>query len=329
MGAPKDTTWGEVVGSGWGQARIGISRDWADKGTYEYCIVSVWFWSKTTVQDTSNRLDLALSGAYNGLNNENHLLVENAKVNINTPSNSDWSTSNQILICQYEINLNKQKTTNPLTFNTALSGIDIIGSPMYANRLYTVDALASHTVSYNANGGNNAPSSQTKWYGEILKLTSDKPWRTGYSFSGWGTSSTDTTVDYNAGGSYGSDNNITLFAIWNPNTYTVTFDACGGFTDEDSKQCTYDSAYGTLPTPTREGYKFIGWYNEEDELITDESVLVYTYDHVLYAKWEVKNNIRIKQDGSWIEGQVFVRIDGEWKEGQAFDKQDGEWKEGN
>lgn len=329
MGAPVDTSWGDIVGSGYSQARIGISMVWENKGLYEYAVVSVWFWSKTSVQDNQNRLDLALSGEYNGLPSGNHLLVENAKVSINTTDNSDWSVANQQLICQYAITLNKQKTNNTLLFNTALSGIDIIGSPMYANRVYIVDQLESHTVTYNANGGKDAPQSQTKWYGTALLLPSTTPTRTGYVFSGWGTSSTDTTVDYNPNSYYHPDEDITLYAIWNPNTYTITFDECGGTVDEHSKQVTYNSAYGILPIPTREGHKFIGWYNEDDELITDESIMEYANDHILYAKWEVKNNIRIKSDGEWIEGQVFVKQDGEWIEGQAFAKQNREWIEGN
>lgn len=41
--------------------------------------------------------------------------------------------------------------------------------------------------------------------------------------------------------------------------YTVTFDANGGSVDIDSKEVIENSAYGTLPTPTREGYTFMGW----------------------------------------------------------------------
>lgn len=41
--------------------------------------------------------------------------------------------------------------------------------------------------------------------------------------------------------------------------YTVTFDANGGSVDIDSKEVIENSAYGTLPTPTIEGYTFMGW----------------------------------------------------------------------
>lgn len=43
------------------------------------------------------------------------------------------------------------------------------------------------------------------------------------------------------------------------NIYTVTFDPTIGQIDQKTKQVKYNEPYGELPTPTREGYKFIGW----------------------------------------------------------------------
>lgn len=82
-----------------------------------------------------------------------------------------------------------------------------------ASQTITVPALAHHTVSFNANGGTGAPGSQTKWYGTVLTLSTIKPTRTNYEFLGWSTSSTG-TVDYQPGGQYGADANVTLYAVW-------------------------------------------------------------------------------------------------------------------
>lgn len=80
----------------------------------------------------------------------------------------------------------------------------------------SVAAKPSYKVSYNANGGSlgSVPSSQTKWYGEALTLSTAKPTRTGYTFLGWGTASNDASVDYAAGASYTANQAITLYAIW-------------------------------------------------------------------------------------------------------------------
>lgn len=75
-------------------------------------------------------------------------------------------------------------------------------------------AAASYTVSYNANGGSGAPSSQTKYQGYNLTLSSTKPTRAGYEFNGWNTNSSGTGTNYSAGGTYSSDSGVTLYAKW-------------------------------------------------------------------------------------------------------------------
>ena len=80
--------------------------------------------------------------------------------------------------------------------------------------LYAVWKANTWTVTYNANGGTGAPSSQTKTYGVTLKLSSTKPTRTNYDFLGWGTSASATTVAYAAGANYTSNAAITLYAVW-------------------------------------------------------------------------------------------------------------------
>lgn len=82
-----------------------------------------------------------------------------------------------------------------------------------ASQTITIPALAHHTVSFNANGGTGAPGNQTKWYGTVLTLSSTKPTRTNYEFLGWSTSSTG-TADYQPGGQYGADADVTLYAVW-------------------------------------------------------------------------------------------------------------------
>ena len=89
----------------------------------------------------------------------------------------------------------------------------------------------TYTVSYNANGGENAPSNQTKTHGIDLTLTNSIPTRTNYNFLGWGTSSSSTTVEYSAGGTYSNNVSITLYAIWelaysNPSINSVVVSRC-------------------------------------------------------------------------------------------------------
>lgn len=87
----------------------------------------------------------------------------------------------------------------------------------------TVPAWTSYTVSYNANGGSGAPSSQTKWKDQTLTLSSTKPTRTGYTFLGWNTSSSATSASYSAGGSYTANSAATLYAVWSENKLTINY----------------------------------------------------------------------------------------------------------
>lgn len=119
----------------------------------------------------------------------------------------------------------KQKSNRTITwkvnFHQYTDGVDQ-GWRETVHGSVTISPITSHTVKYNANGGSGAPSSQTKWYGEILTLSSTKPTRTGYTFLGWATSSTGSVV-YNSGAQYGYDSNVTLYAVWQEHALTVNY----------------------------------------------------------------------------------------------------------
>lgn len=80
--------------------------------------------------------------------------------------------------------------------------------------LYAVWTANKYTVSYDANGGTGAPASQQKTHGTALTLSSTIPTRTNYTFLGWGTAASATTVAYAAGASYTANAGVTLYAIW-------------------------------------------------------------------------------------------------------------------
>ena len=88
----------------------------------------------------------------------------------------------------------------------------------------------NYTVSYDANGGTGAPASQTKLNNTTLYLSTTIPTRFNYAFLGWSTSSTATSPTYLAGGSYTTNADIKLYAVWqyDPVKYTISYDANGG-----------------------------------------------------------------------------------------------------
>lgn len=80
---------------------------------------------------------------------------------------------------------------------------------------------AQYTIAYNANGGVNAPSSQTKYGGVELTLSNSIPSRDGYTFVKWNTASDGSGTDYNPSGSYTANSAATLYAIWVASSSTI------------------------------------------------------------------------------------------------------------
>ena len=68
----------------------------------------------------------------------------------------------------------------------------------------------------------------------------------------------------------------------------IDFNANGGTPSTASKSVTYNSTYGTLPTPTRTGYAFKGWYTAVSggTKITSDTKVTTTSNQTLYAQWE-------------------------------------------
>ncbi len=74
--------------------------------------------------------------------------------------------------------------------------------------------VAKVTITYNANGGRNAPSSTTAACNTTVTLSTKVPTRSGYVFKGWATSSSATMAQYQPGASYTVTGNVTLYAVW-------------------------------------------------------------------------------------------------------------------
>lgn len=151
---------------------------------------------------------------------------------------------------------------------------------------------ATYSVKYNPNGGSGAPSNQTKTYGTNLTLSSTKPTRTGYTFKGWGISASDTSVDYAAGATYSKNAAITLYAIWQANTYTISYNPNGGSGAPGSQIKTYGVNLKLSTTkPTRTNYEFLGWStNKNASTATYAAGGTFTTNATttLYAIWKLK-----------------------------------------
>ena len=164
-----------------------------------------------------------------------------------------------------------------------------------ASSSISVAAKTSYTIKFNANGGSlgSVPSSVTKWHGTNIKISTSKPTRTGYTFLGWGTSSTATSASYAAGATYSGNANATLYAVWKAITYTITYNANGG--SLGSVPSTATKTYGVTLTlssakPTRTNYTFLGWSTSKSATTaTYKAGGSYTANAAatLYAVWQL------------------------------------------
>ena len=258
------------------------------------------------------------------------LVVDNNVVNRANPQSDNWPSDNEDWhLISRRITYTRGTTA---VSHTVSSYVQVTGgawegtSSTYNDKLtVSVPALQSYVVSYNANGGSGAPSAQTKYYGKTLTLSSTRPTRTGHTFKGWGTSSSTTTVTYNPGGAYTSNGGATLYAVWAKNSYTLTYNANGGSVSPASKSVAYQAAYGPLPTPTRSGYDFEGWFTastggsavEATDTIGAGNVTIYAHWKTSYVapKATITEAKRIGASHAEDDAGTYAYIKFSWTEG--------------
>ena len=183
--------------------------------------------------------------------------------------------------------------------------------------LYAMWTANPYTVIYNANGGIGTMSNQNMKYDQATNLTANTFTRTGYTFAGWNTKADGSGTSYADKASVknlAASGTVTLYAKWTANKYTVKFDGNGA--DElslASKEVTYNSTYGELPQPKRDGYNFIGWYTKAEGgmIITPDAKVTITEAQTLYAQWsQVKFLITFNATGGTSESaQKLVTYD--------------------
>ncbi|MBR6594708.1 MAG: InlB B-repeat-containing protein [Clostridia bacterium] len=156
--------------------------------------------------------------------------------------------------------------------------IDVDGKEAWIYLAYATDAqFAIFTVHYDLDGGDGIMD-QRKLKGDTLEITKATPFKKGHSFKGWSSVKDADTPDYAAGQSYSADADITLYALWEPLTYTVTF-----YSDDGSIIQQSEHKYGekvpvpetvTKPDDDMYSYTFTGWNKEPVFLVVRD--LKYT-----------------------------------------------------
>ena len=160
--------------------------------------------------------------------------------------------------------------------------------------VYAHWTVNTYTVSFDSNGG-SAVASQSVRYGSKATQPTN-PTRAGHTFQGWYTARSGGSK-YDFGTAVTGD--VTLYAHWSVNSYTLTFDGNGGKPSEASRTVAYGGQYGSLPTATRTGYAFQGWYTARDGgTKVSPSTTMGAADTTLYARWSVNSyTVSFDSDG--------------------------------
>ena len=128
------------------------------------------------------------------------------------------------------------------------------------DRTYTANwQVIEYTIITLLEGG-NAGSSEVYFYTVEQTVTLPTPTRTGYTFLGW-TGEGITTPQPNVTIPKGSTGDKTYIENWKLTEYNITMDLNGGSGQEKVIYTMTDEDF-ELPTPTRNGYEFVGWTGE-------------------------------------------------------------------
>ena len=186
------------------------------------------------------------------------------------------------------------------------------------NTLYAVWKANDYSIAFHANGGTGEMEPQDAVYGKALALAPNGFSRTGYNFGGWKAAD---GVEYADGATVSNLTTIAgaaapLYAVWNPVEYDLSFDADGGTGDTAARTVSYDSPYGDLPSPTRPGYEFVGWFDENGSEVTKDTRVKSTNAVTVKARWTpVAYNVVFDANGGegWKEPfEIICRYDDEF-----------------
>jgi uncharacterized repeat protein (TIGR02543 family) len=123
-------------------------------------------------------------------------------------------------------------------------------------------ATPKETIHFDGNGGSGLGGDISGLQGASVTLLGSGAFTfEGYSFVSWNTAADGSGTAYAAGANLTLSTDLTLYAIWSPNVYTVTYNGSGGSVSPTSTTFTVGTTPLTLPLPTYVGHIFAGWYS--------------------------------------------------------------------
>nr|MBQ8244702.1 InlB B-repeat-containing protein [Oscillospiraceae bacterium] len=179
-------------------------------------------------------------------------------------------------------------------------------------------------ITFHANNGTDEKAEQTVEHNVAEKLDANPFTYEGYGFKGWATDKDSTETPYKDTDTIRVTTDMSLYAVWEEGQYTITWNVDG---TETTSSCKYGTNIVLPATPTKTGYTFAGWLDEDGNKVT-ASTKMPAMDLTLTASWNVNYyDVTWDTDGdgdvddtiSVAYGQMPVHADGSRPSGAQFD----------
>ena len=141
--------------------------------------------------------------------------------------------------------------------------------------------VAYYTVTFNSQGGSVVSPITGVKQGSTITLPAN-PTKAGFAFGGW---CTDKEGKYLFSPTTPINSDLTLYAKWSEQFYTVTFDSQGGSAVNPITGVKYGSTITLPANPVKAGFTFGGWCTDKEGKSSFSPTTPINSDLTLYAKW--------------------------------------------
>ena len=221
-------------------------------------------------------------------------------------NNITWSSSN--LPGWLTLNSNGTISGTPTVAGTSTFTITATNGNGSDSKEFTlsINEETKYSLTVELNGGNGTTTGGEYPEGEEISI--DAGTKSGYRFTGWTSSNGGSFADASSASTTFTmpDRNVTVTANWKKKSsggsiifWDLKFDTNGGSKIDTVTEWEYSTIDLDEYVPEKEGYKFVGWYADED--LTKEIDEVYlTKDTTVYAKWE-KIEVEVPEEPEEVE----------------------------
>lgn len=230
------------------------------------------------------------------------------------------TSSNTITGCLYKGWSSASRTSVeswPAVMYTDGQTVTDIAEPGETIVLYAVWQIGKFTVTFDNQSATTAGTASVEAIYGLAMPNITLPTRVGYDFGGYFSQTNGGgTQYYNADGSsaknYDKVEGIKLYAKWTIKNYTLTLDSTGGKVSATTgwnlinngasatKSIAYQTKVGSLPTPTKSGYTFVGWYLD---------LISMGYTPLQYIQSSTSGNECINTGYSWTHENIRIVCD--------------------